>query len=88
MIPSIDLTDFLSNDPIKKEAFVQALGSAYQDIGFVALKGHLLQDDVSRELYEQSKAFFALPDSIKRNYEIPGLAGQRGYTSFGKEPAK
>jgi isopenicillin N synthase-like dioxygenase len=88
MIPSIDLTDFLSNDPIKKEAFVQALGSAYQDIGFVALKGHLLQDDVSRELYEQSKAFFALPDSIKRNYEIPGLAGQRGYTSFGKEHAK
>jgi isopenicillin N synthase-like dioxygenase len=32
--------------------------------------------------------FFALPDSVKRKYEIPDLAGQRGYTSFGKEHAK
>ncbi len=88
MIPSIDLRDFLSNDPIKKDAFVQALGSAYQDIGFVALKGHLLEEEVSQKLYESCKAFFSLPEANKKNYEIPGLAGQRGYTSFGKEHAK
>ena len=34
------------------------------------------------------KKFFALPVEVKRKYEIPGLAGQRGYTSFGKEHAK
>jgi isopenicillin N synthase-like dioxygenase len=32
--------------------------------------------------------FFTLPSDAKRKYEIPGLAGQRGYTSFGKEHAK
>lgn len=88
MIPSIDLRDFLSGDPVKKNNFVQALGKAYQEIGFVALKGHLLEDEVSEHLYEQCKAFFALPDEIKKKYEIAGLSGQRGYTSFGKEHAK
>lgn len=34
------------------------------------------------------KAFFALPEATKRKYEVAGLAGQRGYTSFGKEHAK
>ena len=34
------------------------------------------------------KPFFALPVDVKRKYEVPGLAGQRGYTSFGKEHAK
>src|SRR5690606_20883832 len=32
--------------------------------------------------------FFALPTEVKRRYEKPELAGQRGYTSFGKEHAK
>ena len=32
--------------------------------------------------------FFSLPSDQKRKYEIPELAGQRGYTSFGKEHAK
>ncbi len=88
MIPSIDLNDFLSGDSIKKNNFVQALGNAYQDIGFVAVKGHLLEDEVSQQLYWQCQEFFNLHDETKKVYEIPGLAGQRGYTSFGKEHAK
>jgi len=32
--------------------------------------------------------FFSLPLEKKLKYEIPGLAGQRGYTSFGREHAK
>jgi len=34
------------------------------------------------------KQFFALPLEKKLDYEIAGLAGQRGYTSFGREHAK
>jgi len=34
------------------------------------------------------KNFFSLPTETKRNYEIPGIGGQRGYVSFGKESAK
>jgi len=38
--------------------------------------------------YSAAKAFFALPKEVKKQYEIAGLAGQRGYTSFGREQAK
>ncbi|MDZ4667640.1 MAG: 2-oxoglutarate and iron-dependent oxygenase domain-containing protein [bacterium] len=88
MIPSIDLSDFLSGDPIKKNNFVQALGKAYSDIGFVAIKGHLLEDEVSQNLYWQCQNFFNLSNEQKKKYEITGQSGQRGYTSFGKEHAK
>ena len=87
-IPSVDLKDFLSNDPDKRDAFIQNLGKAYEDIGFVALKGHFLNPELVESLYEQIRSFFALPDDVKSKYEISGLAGQRGYTAFGKEHAK
>ena len=32
--------------------------------------------------------FFSLPSDRKKKFEIPELAGQRGYTSFGREHAK
>ena len=64
------------------------MGRAYEEIGFVALKGHFLDKDLIDELYTQVRLFFSLPDETKAKYEIPGLAGQRGYTSFGKEHAK
>ena len=87
-IPSVDLADFLSGDPIKKAAFVKALGLAYEEVGFVAVKNHGVSDDLIADLYKYSQAFFSLPSVQKKSYEIPELAGQRGYTSFGKEHAK
>jgi isopenicillin N synthase-like dioxygenase len=87
-IPSVNLTDFINGDAQQKNAFVQELGKAYEDIGFVAVKGHFLSDELSNNLYEQVKQFYALSNDKKEAYEVPGLAGQRGYTSFGKEHAK
>ena len=87
-IPSVDLTDFLSNDTIKKQKFVNEIGTAFEEIGFVALKGHFLKDQLVEELYSEIRNFFSLPLDTKKKYEISGLAGQRGYVSFGKEHAK
>lgn len=87
-IPSLDLADFTGGDPEKKKKFVAALGAAYNNIGFVAIRNHYLSDDLSAKLYDINKKFFAQPDAIKQQYEIPGLAGQRGYIGKGKEHAK
>lgn len=87
-VPSLDLADFTSGDEAKKKKFVADLGAAYNNIGFVAIKNHYLTDDLSAKLYEVIKKFFALPDVVKQKYEIPGLAGQRGYIGKGKEHAK
>ena len=87
-IPSVDLKDFISADPKRKQKFIDEIGKAYEDIGFVALKGHFLDDELVDGLYSEVKNFFSLPIDVKENYEIPGIGGQRGYVSFGKESAK
>jgi isopenicillin N synthase-like dioxygenase len=87
-IPSLDLADFTGGDPAKKKKFVEDLGSAYNSIGFVAIRNHYLTDELSARLYDTIKKFFAMPDEAKKKYEIPGLAGQRGYIGKGKEHAK
>ena len=87
-IPSLDLRDFLSEDTKRKEEFVQSIGRAFQEIGFCAVKGHLLSDDLVERLYNQIKLFFDLPYEVKAKYEFPQYSGQRGYVSFGKESAK
>lgn len=87
-IPVVNLADFLSGDPQLKQAFVNQLGKAYEEVGFVAVKNHGIPDELIADLYKYVKQFFGLPADAKRQYEIPGLAGQRGYTSFGKEHAK
>ena len=87
-IPSIDLSDFTEGNKETKAAFVKELGKAYEEIGFVAVKNHGLSDALCAELYTQVKGFFTLSKEEKEAYEIKGLAGQRGYVSFGKEHAK
>ena len=87
-IPSVDLADFKEGNKEMKAAFVKELGKAYEEIGFVAVKNHGLSDALCAELYAQVKGFFTLSKEEKEAYEIEGLAGQRGYVSFGKEHAK
>jgi len=87
-IPVVDLDDFLKGDSKKKAAFVENLGKAYEEVGFVAVKNHGISDDLIGDLYNEVQKFFSLPSMQKVKYEDPLLAGQRGYTSFGKEHAK
>lgn len=87
-IPSVNLSNFLSKDIEKKNTFVKNIGNAYEKIGFVALRGHFLDTPLIESLYGEIQKFFDLPLSKKLNYEIEGIGGQRGYTSFGKESAK
>ncbi|WP_286755056.1 2-oxoglutarate and iron-dependent oxygenase domain-containing protein [Roseivirga sp. UBA838] len=87
-VPSLDLAHFTNGSPEQKEAFVQDLGAAYNNIGFVAIKNHGLTNEMTEKLYTAIQKFFALPDEVKQKYEVPELAGQRGYIGKGKEHAK
>ncbi|MCL5244339.1 isopenicillin N synthase family oxygenase [Cellulophaga sp. 20_2_10] len=87
-IPSVNLQEFLSDDNTQKQKFINEIGSAFENIGFVALSGHFLSDELVADLYEEIKVFFNQPQELKDSYEIEGIGGQRGYTSFGKEHAK
>ncbi len=87
-IPLVDLSKFKNGTPEERKAFVKELGNAFHNIGFVGVINHGIPKSLIDGFYAASKRFFALPVAVKRKYEIEGLAGQRGYTSFGKEHAK
>jgi len=87
-IPRLDLLDFIGDDSEKQHVFSQELGKAFNETGFVMISNHGLKPYQIQELYDQIQIYFALPESVKRSYEIPGLFGQRGYTGKGIEKAK
>lgn len=67
---------------------MQQIGTAFEEIGFVALQGHFLENQLVEDLYREIRDFFDLPLETKLKYEIEGIGGQRRFTSFGKEHAK
>jgi isopenicillin N synthase-like dioxygenase len=87
-VPSVNLSHYTHGTEAQQQQFVSAIGEAFSTIGFVALSGHYLEQQLSENLYAAVKQFFALPEEVKMKYQMKGLAGQRGYTSFGKETAK
>jgi len=63
-------------------------GDSFRRTGFALVEGHGIPGPVIDAASAAAKAFFALPDDVKRRYHLPGGAGQRGYTPFGIETAK
>jgi isopenicillin N synthase-like dioxygenase len=88
VIPLLDLNHFTGNDRHSRLEFVNQLKNAFHEIGFAGLINHGIPLELIQSFYKYSDQFFKLPEAEKRKYEIPGLAGQRGYTSFGIEHAK
>lgn len=87
-IPRLDLDTYVNGFDEERKAFSDAIGKAFNETGFVTITNHGLSKELIDELYVQVKALFALPEETKLQYEIPDLAGQRGYTGKNKETAK
>lgn len=87
-IPTVDLSKFVHGNEEEQKQFVDKLGKAFHEVGFVGVKNHGINKELVDGFYSSSKAFFSQPVSVKKKYEVAGLAGQRGYTSFGREHAK
>ena len=87
-IPLIDLERFVSGSETDRRAVVQQLGEAFEGVGFVGVVNHGIPKALIDEFYAASKAFFKMDEATKKQYELAGMNGQRGYTSFGKEHAK
>ena len=73
------------NDP---EGFARAMGESYTEFGFAIVRDHGLDGETITRALGATKAFFALPEEVKRRYHVAGGAGQRGYIPFGVEAAK
>lgn len=87
-IPLVDLDKYRSGDEEQKKEFVKELGDAFHYVGFVGVINHGIPEDLVDAFYASAKSFFSLPEEVKLKYQIAGMAGQRGYTAFGREHAK
>ena len=83
-IASVSLTD-ATRDP---DAFADKLGRSFEEYGFAVISDHGISDELIHRAEAKAKAFFALPEDVKRKYHIAGGGGARGYTPFGIETAK
>ena len=88
-IPSFDIRRFTHpTSPADRQAFVDELGAAYREWGFAGIRNHGIPQAQIDEAYATFKAFFALPEEVKKRYHVAGGGGARGYTPFGVETAK
>ena len=69
------------------DGFSSDLGSSFARYGFAVISDHDLPQARIEAAIAATKAFFALPEAVKRAYVV-GVGGQRGYTPFGIETAK
>jgi isopenicillin N synthase-like dioxygenase len=80
-VSSIPTFDVRSLDPAR-------LGAAFREYGFVSVRGHTIGRALLEPAYGAVRRLFALPDGVKRSYQLAGAAGARGYTPFRTEKAK
>lgn len=83
-IASVSLKD-AERDP---QGFASKLGRSFVEFGFAIVADHGIPEELISRAESKAKAFFALPDDVKRKYLIEGGGGARGYTPFGIETAK
>lgn len=69
-------------------AAAAGFGDAFARTGFAVVSDHGIDQGLINRAMAATKAFFALPEDVKRAYVVPGGGGQRGLTPFGIEAAK
>jgi isopenicillin N synthase-like dioxygenase len=82
--PILDLGQFDAG-PQARRRFVEALGAAARDIGFLYLIGHGIPEALGRSVFALSRKFFALPEEEKLAIEMVNSSHFRGYTRVGRE---
>jgi len=87
-IPRLDLNTYVHGTEQERKQFSDEIGKAFNETGFVTITNHGLSKDLIDKLYVEVKSLFTLQEDAKLKYEIPELAGQRGYTGKSKETAK
>lgn len=66
----------------------QDLGCSFEEYGFAVVSDHGIDQNLIARAEAAMRAFFALPEEVKRHYHRTGQAGARGYTPFRVEQAK
>jgi isopenicillin N synthase-like dioxygenase len=83
-VPTLSLAT-AARDP---DGFAVAFGGSFAEYGFAIVADHGLDESLIVDAWAHARAFFVLPEAVKRAYILDGMGGARGYTAFGVEIAK
>ena len=84
----LEQVPLLSLTAMARQNFATALGDSFRQFGFAMVKDHGMDAALINDGWRLARAFFALPEDVKRRYDASSNGGQRGYTAFGREIAK
>ena len=84
-IPSIDVSSLFSNDQDAKMRTAREIAAACEDIGFFSIYNHGVSEKVIEAAWEQTAAFFALPEETKLDGTAMTPEYPYGYLPLGGE---
>jgi isopenicillin N synthase-like dioxygenase len=65
-IPIVDLSEFVKGDNESKQKFVEELGKAFEETGFVSVRNHGVPQELIDRYYALTETFFNYRPSKKR----------------------
>jgi validamycin A dioxygenase len=81
-VPTIDLEEWKNADAARRSEMALALDSSLRQTGLFLLRGHGVPADLSKELRQCGRAFFALSDNQKSSYSVQA-AYDNGWRGLG-----
>lgn len=78
----IDINDWVSSTPSRKNEFIRLWNKSFHDLGFILITGHSISHDLFTDLKEEYLSFFDAPDDIKLRFQY----GQYGCSEGGYTP--
>ena len=84
----LEQVPLLSLTAMARQNFATALGDSFRQFGFAMVKDHGMDAALINDGWSLARAFFALPEDVKRRYDASSNGGQRGYTAVGREIGK
>ena len=84
-VPVIDVAPLRAGGEGERRAVAKAIGRACEDIGFLTVVGHGVDEVLVRRMYDVSRAFFDLPIADKQRVRRPKPEQSRGYIGLGEE---
>lgn len=84
-IPVIDISRYISGDPLGTKYIVDAVRAAAISPGFFQVTGHPISPNLRMRLLEGLKAFFALPPATKTALHRDNSRCLRGYEGVGDQ---
>jgi isopenicillin N synthase-like dioxygenase len=81
-IPVLDLTEWRAADAARRSETGAALDAALRATGLFLLRGHGVPPGLTDRLRTRGRAFFALPDEVKRRYAV-GRPYDNGWRGLG-----